>query len=1234
MDTMKAMLAAWILVCLGALALGVGTAAAQSTGIVMAWGSNDEGQCDVPEPDTDYIAVVGGWDHSLGLKSDGTVVAWGDSGDGQCDVPEPNADFVAVAAGRYHSVGLKSDGTIVAWGDDSFGQCNVPSQNADFVAIAAGALHSLGLRSDGTVACWGYNGDGQCSGPTPNADLVAVASGWYHTLGLRSDGTIVVWGDNSYGQCSVPSPNADFVAVAGGGGHSLALRSNGTIAVWGYNGSGQWDVPEPNAGFVAIAGGGGHSLALRSAGTIAAWGGNNSHGQCDVPVPNAEFAALAAGRHHSLGIRSTTGQPAIVLSDTLLAFGPVGTGVTVSDTLDVMNGGDGWLFVDEILTDDSDFSAEPVHFFVGPGEHREVTVAFCPSSEGSLSATMTVTSNDPDSPVAEVALEGEGVLGGQVVLSDTSLEFGQICVGSPVSEPLVVSNSGFGWLTVSEISTDNSDYSAYPTSFPLPPGGDCAVQVQFTPGSAGPSTGILTIHSDDPVHPAAEVALDGEGVGSVEIATSDTLLVFGAVCVNATSPELLYLGVYSEGVCPLVVSDIGIDNSDFSVDVAEFTLAPEDSRHVCVAFDPSSAGPISGTLTILSTDPEHPAVEVALEGEGLAPPEIAVSPDSLSADLLAGATETQFVTIENTGTCDLVWYAYAIDRAGARREEARDARLADLTGVEILWDKSHGQNHQTHTELMAQLESRGATVTENTARFTHELLSEYTVVWFTDCTTDLWQSEVEALSDWLSLGNGLLLEGDGDVSTAIFNGVLEALGIGIEYSTIDGADGLTTCIHPHWTTQDVGSLYLWNPRAHLSAVTAPAVQLVDDHDGVPNSACAIVESGRVVTMASDLCDNFHFTYGGTELFANQVFDWLAAISPWIALDPHSGTLPGPSTVDVSVTLDASGLAVGSYEARLLVYSNDLDDPEVSVPIHLRVMDAPDIAVSDALLAFGEIEVGTAATETLLVWNEGTALLTVSGISSDHPDFSAYPTSFALLPEESAPVVVEFVPSAMGSIAGSLTIVSDDPDEGSLVVAVGGTGTSTTPVENSLYATETEAGTVLLRWVVQSLTEYQGFNVYRATSQDGPFARVNTDLIEPGTPGSFEDTGVWPKTSFWYELLGILADGTEETVGAGLGYVTTGGRLGVALYPASPNPFTAETHIRLDVPTDAGRVLLAVYDIAGRRVRRLDEGRLPRGRHVVRWDGRDDQGRAVSSGVYLVRLEAEDELLTRKLLLVK
>ena len=86
-------------------------AVAGADGEIVAWGNNSYGQCDVPAPNADFVAVSGGYLHSLGLKADGSIVAWGATGSGQCDVPPPNADFVAVAAGMLHSLGLKADGS-------------------------------------------------------------------------------------------------------------------------------------------------------------------------------------------------------------------------------------------------------------------------------------------------------------------------------------------------------------------------------------------------------------------------------------------------------------------------------------------------------------------------------------------------------------------------------------------------------------------------------------------------------------------------------------------------------------------------------------------------------------------------------------------------------------------------------------------------------------------------------------------------------------------------------------------------------------------------------------------------------------------------------------------------------------------------------------------------------------------------------------------------------------------
>lgn len=82
----------------------------------------------------------------------------------------------------------------------------------------------------------------------------------------------------------------------------------------------------------------------------------------------------------------------------------------------------------------------------------------------------------------------------------------------------------------------------------------------------------------------------------------------------------------------------------------------------------------------------------------------------------------------------------------------------------------------------------------------------------------------------------------------------------------------------------------------------------------------------------------------------------------------------------------------------------------------------------------------------------------------------------------------------------------------------------------------------------------------------------------------------------------------------------------------PNPFSDATEIRFALAAPS-RVDLAVYDVRGRLVRRLDRADLPAGFHDIRWDGTDTGGRRVPAGVYFARLVTGDLHRTRKLVLV-
>ncbi len=82
----------------------------------------------------------------------------------------------------------------------------------------------------------------------------------------------------------------------------------------------------------------------------------------------------------------------------------------------------------------------------------------------------------------------------------------------------------------------------------------------------------------------------------------------------------------------------------------------------------------------------------------------------------------------------------------------------------------------------------------------------------------------------------------------------------------------------------------------------------------------------------------------------------------------------------------------------------------------------------------------------------------------------------------------------------------------------------------------------------------------------------------------------------------------------------------------PNPFNPSTAITFDLPRRA-RVVIEIYDIAGRQVRTLADRIFSAGSHIVTWDSRSNHGTAAASGVYLYRMSSEDFVETRKMVLL-
>jgi len=90
----------------------------------------------------------------------------------------------------------------------------------------------------------------------------------------------------------------------------------------------------------------------------------------------------------------------------------------------------------------------------------------------------------------------------------------------------------------------------------------------------------------------------------------------------------------------------------------------------------------------------------------------------------------------------------------------------------------------------------------------------------------------------------------------------------------------------------------------------------------------------------------------------------------------------------------------------------------------------------------------------------------------------------------------------------------------------------------------------------------------------------------------------------------------------------------ALHQNIPNPFNPVTTIAYDVPNAGTHVAIRIYDTTGRLVRTLVDRKEAAGSHDVTWDGRDQFGTAVSSGVYFYKMTAGSFVESRRMVLLK
>jgi hypothetical protein len=197
-----------------------------------------------------------------------------------------------------------------------------------------------------------------------------------------------------------------------------------------------------------------------------------------------------------------------------------------------------------------------------------------------------------------------------------------------------------------------------------------------------------------------------------------------------------------------------------------------------------------------------------------------------------------------------------------------------------------------------------------------------------------------------------------------------------------------------------------------------------------------------------------------------------------------------------------------------------------------------------------------------------------------------------------------------------------------------------PIELAAFTATRSDDQVTLRWVTESETDNLGFNIYRSLNKTEHYRKINGRIIEGAGNSSqqheytFVDKDIVRGFTYWYKLEDVDYEGNPVMHGPISPQEAAKEQvLEFRLNPAYPNPFNPVTHIAYEIPQD-GNVKLVVYDLNGKTIRTLVNAEQKAGQYQLEWNGTDQSGNFVSSGVYFVSITTGNYKKTNKVIFVR
>ena len=702
-----------------------------------------------------------------------------------------------------------------------------------------------------------------------------------------------------------------------------------------------------------------------------------------------------------------------------------------------------------------------------PGATCTISANYSPTVAGTESGSLIVTDN---LGTQTVSLLGTGLAPG-VSLSNAQLVFGgQLMNTSSLAQTVVFTNSGLSAVNITSIVATTNFADTTNCSGSITAGASCSVNVFFTPTTAGPLSGTLTI--TDTAGTQIITAL-GQGVRP-GLTVTPSFVIFGAQLAGTTSLAQT-LTATNTGTVELTLNPITVSSNFSESDQCLTTLQPGASCSISLSFSPTSTGTLSGSLVISDTSGLSSTL-ATVSGQGTLPG-LTAAPSTLSFGSLpvGTASQAQTVTVWNTGSAPLEFGPVSATGDFAETDTCASTTVSagsycilnvtmtptsigTRTGTIQIDDNADGAYL---IALSGTGQQTGVTIFPTSLAFgSLPFIPSAQASLAQGTSLDVTISNTGNLA--LQLG-GFSTQGDfsasnscgatvaaGSSCTVTVNFVPTALGNRTGTLTItDNAGGGTQSVSLEGDGSPAG-LTLSPPVLTFGVQTVGVTSQ-------PQSATLTNNTGQSIANLT-ISPSGEFNQSGN--CGTTLANGASCILNITITPVTTGSITG--TVAVSGTIGGDGSSLTRAESSVIpkqVTGNASNFSLGFVAVSATAIP-PGIGLSVPKLSFSVTAVGTPSTgETLTLRNTGTALpLTSLTISETNvPEFPFITNCPATLgPQATCTITIHFTPTAPGLRAGTLNINAG----GGISAALPESGTSIVPVYQLAFSTP-PASTVAL-----------------------------------------------------------------------------------------------------------------------------------------------------------------------------